>query len=74
MKTIVLLSASALLLFSCEKVKTYQCECVRIVDANTWNPQVTSVPIKGKEDDAKTQCSSMSYSYGWNDYQDCKIK
>lgn len=57
---------------SCKK--TYQCECRRIVNGEDWNPIITNVAIEGKKKDAKAECESLSYSFGWQDYQNCTIK
>ncbi len=73
MKKAVFFVFLALAAASCEKV--YQCECTRVVNGETWNPIVTNLPIEAKKKkDAKAACSSASYSFGWQDYQNCKLK
>ncbi|HLP14287.1 MAG TPA: hypothetical protein VK177_20310 [Flavobacteriales bacterium] len=59
-------------LTSCKKV--YQCECRRIVNGEDWNPIITNVAIEDQKKDAETTCQSLSYNFGWQDYQGCSIK
>lgn len=72
MKSVTLLCILSFSLFSCKK--TYQCQCVRVVNAETWNPLVTNVAIENTKKNAKTECESLSYVLGWQDYQNCVIK
>lgn len=72
MRKIVFFVFIALGTASCKKV--YQCECTQVTNGETWNPIITNVPIEDTKKDAKTTCSSLSYSYGWQDYRNCKLK
>lgn len=60
------------ILTSCKKV--YQCECKLILNGEDWNPKISNYPIKDTKKNAQTQCKSMSFDYGWNNYQGCSIK
>ena len=71
MKKLFYLSLLLTFVSSCEKV--YQCECKRILNGEDWNPIVTNVSIENKKENAKTECESLSYSFGWQDYQSCAI-
>ena len=72
MKKLFLLTTASLALYSCEK--TYQCECIRIVNGEDWNPIVTNVAIEDTKKDADAACKSLNYSFGWQDYQSCGLK
>jgi len=72
MKKLLLCGAVAFAAFSCEK--TYQCECTHVMNGEDWKPIITNVAIEENKKDAETECKSLEYSYGWQDYQNCKIK
>ena len=72
MKKIVIFSALCLVSFSCKK--SYQCECRRVVNGEDWNPIVTNSALKDTKKNAESQCKSLGYSFGWQDYQSCQLK
>jgi hypothetical protein len=72
MKKTFLLTLGIISLISCKRV--YQCECTRVVNGEDWNPIITNIPIEDQKKDAENACKSLGYSYGWQDYQGCKIK
>ncbi len=72
MKKIFYVSLLLISFSSCEKA--YKCECKHIVNGEDWNPIVTNVSIENTKKNAKTECESLSYSFGWQDYQSCTIK
>jgi len=45
-----------------------------VLNGEDWNPIVTYVSIENKKKNAKTECESLSYSFGWQDYKSCTIK
>ena len=73
MKNIKFVLLLVLLTFgSCKKV--YQCECKLILNGEDWNPKTSNVAIKETKKNAEAECKSMSFDYGWNNYQGCSIK
>jgi hypothetical protein len=72
MKKAIFILVCSSSLFGCKKV--YQCECKRIINGEDWNPIITNVAIEGTKSNASTECESLSYSLGWQDYQGCALK
>jgi hypothetical protein len=72
MKKLILLTTLGVIAVSCKK--SYNCQCTRVVNAETWNPMVTNTSIKDTKKNAESQCKSLSYSLGWQDYQSCQLK
>lgn len=72
MKKLFYLSIFLISFSSCEKA--YKCECKQVLNGEDWNPIITYVSIENKKKNAKTECESLSYSFGWQDYKNCTIK